>query len=278
MGVVYREGGVIGPSPALSAASSPGRWRVDEIAYRRSLGLWPEQIVTAGLEQHFDAALPECYPGSGTTCNDLSGNARHGTLVNGTGYSSGNGGTFLFDRVNDYISTTYDGPNSLMATNTGAWSVEAWFNFSAPASPTDYYTLVGRGGGTAGAATFLLGIVGTTNVWGGVTLQQNNVATVLRGVGTQITSASISGTGWHQVVITWDASTARSYLDGAFVKNLSVGAAVVQSQIVTIGNTASGGGLGWYNDRISNVKIYSTSLSAVAVLQNFNALRNRYGI
>jgi hypothetical protein len=278
MGVVYREGGIIGPGPALSAFSAPGRWRIDELGFRRTLGLWPEQIVTANLQQHFDAAIPESYSGSGTAVTDLSGNSRDGTLTNGVGYATDGGGTFTFDNVDDYILTSYNGPNSLNADNNGSWSVEAWFNFSAPASASSYYALVGRGGGNASAATFLLGIVGTSQ-WGGVTLQQNNLATVLRGAGTQITSASLSNTGWHQVVITWQASTARSYVDGAFVKNLSVGTAAIQAHVVTIGRTASGGSTNVsFRDRISNVKIYDTSLSAAEVLQNFNALRNRYGI
>ncbi len=36
---------------------------------------------------------------------DLTGNGNNGTLVNGTSYSSANGGTFVFDGINDYINT-----------------------------------------------------------------------------------------------------------------------------------------------------------------------------
>jgi hypothetical protein len=36
----------------------------------------------------------------------LSGNGNNGTLVNGVGYNSGNGGSLSFDGVDDYVSLT----------------------------------------------------------------------------------------------------------------------------------------------------------------------------
>ena len=61
-------------------------------------------IVTDGLVLCLDAGNPKSYPGSGTTWTDLSGNGNNGTLVNGVGYDSDNGGSLSFDGVNDYVT------------------------------------------------------------------------------------------------------------------------------------------------------------------------------
>ena len=61
-------------------------------------------IVTDGLVLALDAASERSYPGTGTTWTDLSGNSIDGTLTNGPTFSSGNGGSFLFDNDDDYVS------------------------------------------------------------------------------------------------------------------------------------------------------------------------------
>ena len=75
-------------------------------------------IVTNGLVLHLDAGNPASYPGSGTTWTDLSGNGNDGTLVNGVGYDSANGGSLVFDGVNDYAYTSdlinIQGPGTLI--------------------------------------------------------------------------------------------------------------------------------------------------------------------
>jgi prepilin-type N-terminal cleavage/methylation domain-containing protein len=63
-------------------------------------------IVTNGLVLNLDAGNPASYPGTGNTWFDLSGNGNNGTLVNGVGYNSANGGSLVFDGVDDYVVTT----------------------------------------------------------------------------------------------------------------------------------------------------------------------------
>jgi prepilin-type N-terminal cleavage/methylation domain-containing protein len=63
-------------------------------------------IVTNGLVLHLDAGNTASYPGTGTTWTDLSGNSNNGTLVNGPTYNSANGGSLVFDGVDDYVVTT----------------------------------------------------------------------------------------------------------------------------------------------------------------------------
>ena len=65
-------------------------------------------IPTNGLVLSWDAADPNSYPGSGTTIYDTSGNGNNGTLYNGVGFSTVNGGVLVFDGVNDYVHS--EGP------------------------------------------------------------------------------------------------------------------------------------------------------------------------
>ena len=59
-------------------------------------------IISDGLVFYLDAANRRSYSGSGLTVNGLVGGIG-GTLINGTGFSTANNGTFIFDGTNDYI-------------------------------------------------------------------------------------------------------------------------------------------------------------------------------
>ena len=60
-------------------------------------------IVSNGLVVAYDPANPKCYPGSGVTFYDLSGNGNHGTLTNGPTISNNLAKYTVFDGSNDYI-------------------------------------------------------------------------------------------------------------------------------------------------------------------------------
>ena len=62
------------------------------------------RIVTDGLVLYLDAANQRSYPGSGTTWSDISRGGNNGTLVNGPTFDPGNGGSIVFDGVDDYVS------------------------------------------------------------------------------------------------------------------------------------------------------------------------------
>jgi len=93
------------------------------------------KIVTDGLVLALDAGNTKSYPGSGTTWFDRSGNARNGTLTNGPTFSSANGGSIVFDGVDDYVSC---GNPSIFQINQG--TISAWVKTSSPGS--DYRGII----------------------------------------------------------------------------------------------------------------------------------------
>ena len=62
-----------------------------------------EEIVTSGLTLLLDAGFTPSYPKSGTSWTDLSFSGNNGTLTNGPTFSSTNGGSIVFDGVDDYV-------------------------------------------------------------------------------------------------------------------------------------------------------------------------------
>ena len=79
-------------------------------------------IVTQGLVLDLDAAKRDSYVGVGTAWNDISGNGNNGTLTNGPTFNSNNGGSIVFDGVDDYVTFLN---NSTFQINAGTVSV--WF-------------------------------------------------------------------------------------------------------------------------------------------------------
>jgi hypothetical protein len=62
-----------------------------------------EEIVTSGLTVNLDAGFTPSYPKSGTSWTDLSFSGNNGTLINGPTFNSSNGGSIVFDGVDDYV-------------------------------------------------------------------------------------------------------------------------------------------------------------------------------
>jgi hypothetical protein len=64
-----------------------------------------EEIITSGLTLNLDAGFTPSYPKSGTTWTDISFSGNNGTLTNGPTYNTSNGGSIVFDGVDDYLKT-----------------------------------------------------------------------------------------------------------------------------------------------------------------------------
>ena len=63
-------------------------------------------IVTNGLVLALDAGNTKSYVSGSTTWFDISGNNNSGSLFDGPTFSSDNGGSIVFDSVDDHVVTT----------------------------------------------------------------------------------------------------------------------------------------------------------------------------
>jgi hypothetical protein len=210
------------------------------------------RVVTNGLVYYLDAANTRCYSGSGLTANALIGGIG-GTLVNGTGYSSANSGSFFFDGTNDsleFSSYTPDantvniwvnlkslqnGPIIFVGDdtyNSGLWSW-SFFAFSSlfyfrASTTSQYFTEVPQ-----------------FNTWINYTLIRND--------GSNVSIAYKNGVFFGSLP---DSTTLNPY------SNMRIGRSA--------GNFA--------NFNLGQVQIYNRALTAQEVLQNYNATKMRYGL
>ena len=204
-----------------------------------------------------DAGTTTSYPGTGTIWNDLSGNGNNGTLVNGVTYNNTNSGALAFDGINGWASI----PDSSSLDLVTGVTIEAWINPTSGGGT--WYGILSKGNAQSYALTF------------------NSPSTYLH-FETPASNAINSPVGvvpfnvWTYVVATFDGLTKNIYVNG----NLSVSGALVAN--LTVNNEPLRVGQGndgeFFKGKIANVSVYSRALSAGEILQNFNALHNRYGI
>jgi hypothetical protein len=222
-------------------------------------------IITSGLVLHLDAGNTSSYPGSGTTWTDLSGNNNHGTLINGPTYSSTNSGSIVLDGSNDYID--FGNSASLRAIGgTTNITVSAWV----------YYSAYGGGGQSYSVIT----VKGSLGTW--TWLMENYLDKFWFRIGAGGADVSVSDVSthqlnvWYNVVGTYDGSNMRLYVNGV-LKNTKpqTGTLATNTETAKIGTWQGTD----YNltGRVSNVSIYNRVLTAAEVLENYNALRPRFG-
>jgi hypothetical protein len=216
------------------------------------------KIITEGLVLSLDAGNVKSYPGSGTVWTDKSGYGNNGTLTNGPTFNSSNGGSIVFDGTNDYAITS-------QSQSFNDFTVCAFFKDT---TSTGYARIVdGRY-----QDGFWFGRSGeSSNQYGGGCKQTvgYNYITLLAGQ-------------WHFLAMTRSGTTLIVYGDGISNTNTTTcGAGATTAHLLTVGATINDGGApqrDWWTGNIASVQIYNRVLPAVDVLQNFNALRGRFGI
>jgi hypothetical protein len=224
-------------------------------------------IVTSGLVLNLDAANMKSYPRSGTTWRDLSGNNNSGSLINGPTFSSANGGSIVFDGVDDYV--VVDSFNQL-PTGSSARTINIWFNPNITTWQGNVNSLFFYG--TTGVNGAVFGIDFDTYptmeiyTWGGAG----------RDV---IFSSSFPQTGWSNLSIVYNGSTTISiYENSRNTQNATVTTLSTTNTSVWIGSINPSYQPWYYDGRISNIQIYNRALSASEVQQNYNATKTRFGL
>ena len=227
------------------------------------------RIVTSGLVVNLDAANTKSYPGSGTTWTDLSGTGNNGTLVNGPTFSTANNGSIVFDGTNDR------GTFTVPVTSSTPQTYEVWVKGTASPSASGGfgYILFISTNVTLVGGYFAIGYAGST-------LQTNEIfgsfdAGSWASMGTGIIGNS---TTVRQIVVTWNNSVTRVYVDG-IEKNSRTQTLPPNGFSTTVAfadaNTTP---YRMISGNIYNIKAYNRALTAAEVAQNFNALRGRFGI
>jgi len=226
------------------------------------------RITTSGLVLCLDAGNRRSYPGSGTTWTDLSGNGNNGTLTNGPTFSSTEGGSIVFDSVNDYALVT---SSASIPTGASARTLSIWF-YTNSTSWADYVnSLFYYGSGNTGQS-FGIDMNPYPAIefftWGGAGRDL-------------IFNTTFAQVGWKNLTITYGGSTTCLIYENAVLTqtfNMSVSLNTTSSDVYIGAVNPSVLAGAYYDGRISSVSLYNRALSATEITQNFNATRGRYGI
>ena len=230
-------------------------------------------IVKDGLVFYVDAANPRSYPGSGTVVDSMVGDVS-GTLQGGTTYSTDGVGSFNFDGNDDYISLS--NVNELLSyiSNAETITIGQWVR---PVDSTDFmssgqmdihpYKRQNYGTWHSGNIIYNIGATGQTT-------------------GCAIYKAYTNWDNWSYWCCTYDknqgtfAERLKGYIDGVDPGGWT--------QYGTSGfNTATItdfkiGLISYYNAYAYGYQgpfhVYNRAISSKEVLQNYNALKGRFGL
>ena len=212
------------------------------------------KIITNELVLCLDAGNSKSYPGSGTAWSDISGNGNTGTLTNSPTFNSANGGSIVFDGINDYTQTSY-------TTQLNDFTICSWFK---SASSIGYARIADKKYDTG----FWFGSNNNSTLWGGGVKQNTNY-----------NSITLSNNQWHFLVMVRSGTSLVVYGDGITNKNTTVcGSGAVDTTALSLGGTVNDGGgqRDWFTGNIAQVTIYTRALSPTEILQNYNALKGRF--
>ena len=233
-------------------------------------------IVTDGLVLHLDAGDSASYPGSGTTWTNLAGNGNNGTLVNGVGYDSANGGSLTFDGTNDYVSI----PNmSTYLTNKTQFSYSTFIKITGSGSFAGMFFTFGNSNNFENDMTFYYKAADTT-----LKFQVNNGSD---GNG----SVPYTIGQYDNICVVYDgnqstnATRLKVYINGnlqTLTFNYTVPASTSSTAftdcVIGIYSTANYANTSLFAGNLGTAQLYNKALTQSEVTQNFDALKKRYGL
>ena len=229
-------------------------------------GIILNKTISDGLVLCLDAANAKSFVNGSSVWNDLSIYASNGVLTNGPTYNSSNGGSIVFDNSDDFINC--GSSNISLPTNI---TLSAWIYQS---STSGYKNIITK----EGAANDLdYGL--TTSPNGNLYFWFHNGSFRIH----ESTTNTINSINtWYNVVSVFDDTnnTVKMYVNGVLIYNQpeSTSLLVHANSKLFVGwrnQLISGQSFG---GRIAQTQIYNRALSATEVLQNYNAIKKRFGL
>ena len=233
---------------------------------RRGNPLLPAGIVTSGLQFNLETA-----PISGTTWTDSSGNGRNATLLGSPSYVSNNGGGIRLNNENnggtDYISVPYN-----IASNTVTVEVVASFN------PTSFWGAIWGNEIYDTSGGYLAYMDSSTNLYYGIPNSETAVT---------ITESNAIR-HWIFVI---NGTQISLFLNGSQVGTTDTigNQTLFATNDFYFGARHNNNGIGFGGDAMNNsnsalypvfyqMRAYNRALSGAEITQNYNAVKDTYGI
>jgi len=226
-------------------------------------------LVTDKLLLALDPANNRSYTGEGTTYIDLAETKTDITLINSPTFDANNGGSFEFNGVDNYIDTFYD----LSWDDTNDISIAFWIK---PNTLTAYQPFLGKGGSYEWQFMQQDTSMRFTH-WAFDGYHSNGPTPSISNIFTDLS--------WINVCMTWSFTDnqLRFYRNGVLMSTVDwIDASLNRNTTdsVRIGGNIyqwnMGAGVRYWAGNMSAIHFYNKTLSNNEVLQNYNALKQRF--
>jgi len=214
--------------------------------------------VTNGLVLYLDAANSISYVSGSTIWRDISGNNNNGTLTNGPTFSSVNGGSIVFDGVNDYVAGT--GPS----LSGSAFTIAVWIKPTTVPSSETYFS-IGAEEGTN--LTIHLRLVNDTTIRFG--LYADDFTTTIN---------TVTG-NWNYIVCSLDSLRLQSIYQNSILRGTRTSTGMfIGNNLYIVGAWRIPGIVQYSDANIASVQVYNRALSQQEITQNYNATKSRFNL
>jgi hypothetical protein len=192
----------------------------------------------------------------------LSGNNNNGTLVNGVGYDSTNGGSLSFDGVDDEIFV--DNNANINFNGNQQYTALAWVY--PLLGGTTWHGIISKGNSQQYALT-----INSPNAYLHYETNQGGVSPL------NSSASSVLVNSWEFVTIRFDGTNKTIWKNGNLLvtQNATSLNSTSNTEQLRIGEGNTGE---QFRGNISQVKIYNRSLTPEEIQQNYNTTKGRFGL
>ena len=229
-------------------------------------------IITNGLVLNLDAGNTLSYPGTGTIWNDLSKYSNDGTLINSPTFNSSNGGSIVFDGIDDYVVTPTVNLNSFEFT------MNMWFKYSS-ISTTEKRFLLDFRGTTANNSLFIY-ITPSNKL-----IVDDRDGALTSDISAIESTSTIASNTWINLSVKVNRSLTGGNEDNIYINGVLFASTYLNSNNLNIPYASNPFYIGNnslfnspYKGNIASVQVYNRALLEEEILQNFNSTKSRYGL
>lgn len=216
------------------------------------IGTFTTGIITSGLTMYLDPAQSSSYPGTGTTWYDISGNSTNVTLTGSPTFATN---YFSFNGTSQY------GTGAGTPLGTTAYTKCFWMQLTSYGYNNN--TLSSSGGGHFSYFGGGNKLFNGHSDWGNY------------GAYASVTTFNLNT--WYHVCLTFDTTNGMTlYVNGALDSTYTAQKTGLPGNGECDIAQFAGGNL--LNGYIGQALCYNRPITATETLQNFNAVRARYGI
>jgi Concanavalin A-like lectin/glucanases superfamily len=233
-------------------------------------------IVLGGLVVWLDAGVSDSYPAGGTVWRDLA-SSNNGTLTNGPTFSKSNGGSLVFDGVDDFAEITN---NNSLSFGSGEFTIEVFFKPKVSQTGGNFPAIINKSVGDFTNPVSTSGVTGWILFWisNRYEFRLGDSSTTFNSI--TFPSLVTNDDTWRYLAVTIPA-------DSSLIKGYYNGNMVITGTKTLTNDTNTNVSLtinSWrqfgrrLNSQTASVKLYNRTLTPSEILQNYNAMKGRFGL